>query len=185
MFKRYYCVKQQKQKYIEIKNHKKMKPKEKEMPEEEQSSTESLKLKELDEKIHSVDKEIEKVQEALNTVSVQITDLNLIKEKVTELYKRYEKTKYEIKEILDKHGFDINLKLDFSYDMEDIEILLDNLNDDKNQKQILLEKDKEKQTEKSLYKIKCKCQHQNAFLFRHENVVFHRPAFCSSPSSSS
>lgn len=31
----------------------------------------------------------------------------------------------------------------------------------------------------------CKCQHQNAFLFRHENVVFHRPAFCSSPSSSS
>ena len=31
----------------------------------------------------------------------------------------------------------------------------------------------------------CKCQHQNAFLFRHENVVFYRLAFCSSPSSSS
>jgi ABC-type lipoprotein export system ATPase subunit len=145
---------QLKQKYIEIKNHRKMKPEEKGVPEEEQSSVENSKLKALDDKINSIDKEIGEVQAALNIVSVQITDLNLIKEKIDELCKRYEKTKDEIKEILDRHSFNISLKLDISYDIKDIEILLDSLNNNKNQMQILLEKDKEKQTEKSLCKIK-------------------------------
>lgn len=145
---------QLKQKYIEIKNHRKIKPKEKEMPDEGQSSDENSKLKVLDEKIKSIDKKIEEVQAELNTVSVQITDLNLIKDKIIELCKRYEKTKDEIKEILDRHSFNISLKLDISYDMKDINNLLDRLNNYKNQMQILLEKDKEKQTDKSLYKMK-------------------------------
>ena len=145
---------QLKQKYIEIKNHRKIKPKEKRVPKEEQGSAENLKLQILDEEINAVDKKIEEMQATLNTVSIQITDLNRIKEKIGELYKRYERTNDEIKEILNKHGFNINLKLEINYDLKDIETLFDNLNNDKNQMQILLEKDKEKQTDESLYKIR-------------------------------
>lgn len=145
---------QLKQKYIEIKNHRKIKPKENRVPKEEQGSAENLKLQILDEEINAVDKKIEEMQATLNTVSIQITDLNRIKEKIGELYKRYERTNDEIKEILNKHGFNINLKLEINYDLKDIETLFDNLNNDKNQMQILLEKDKEKQTDESLYKIR-------------------------------
>ena len=145
---------QLKQKYIEIKNHRKIKPLEKREPEEVQNSVENLKLKELDDRINSIDKEIGEVQEALNIVSVQMTDLKIIKEKIDELCKKYEKTKEEIKEILESHSFNISLKLDISYDIKELENLLENLNNDKNKMQTLLEKDKEKQTENSLYKIR-------------------------------
>lgn len=142
------------QKRIEINNHRKEKPKEIEKPKGEEESAEALKLKELDEKITNVSNQIEDTQESLNDISVKLTELNLITEKINVLYNTFVKTKDEIGKIIEKNNFDINLKLELSCNTIDINTLKENIEEEKNNIIILLETDKEKQTERSLYKVR-------------------------------
>lgn len=115
--------------------------------------------KEIDEKIKKIESKlitlenISRIKEKeLNSISKKIFSLNIIKDKLISFEANYKLLISEINEILQLNGIEIDLKINFNYNLKELELKLEKLHKTKQELNEILEKDKEKQTERSIYK---------------------------------
>lgn len=135
----------------EYKSHIKNKPKKIELPETKDTSIEEEKIVELEVEINKCDSVIQEKITELNSLNIDVSKLEIIESKISELKNFYNKINKEIKEIIEERNFRLDYILELKCDtkritekIKEYKEKIDNLN-------IELEQDKDKQTKDSLF----------------------------------
>lgn len=140
-------------KIAELRNHIDNPPKEVIKPNEPENINQKTEIEEIKNKIEELESEIKKKTGDLNTVTKQISELEIIQVKLSDLKNKFTELRKDIDSVFKLNKIDLDLKMEFSYDEERINKELEKLKIEKDKLTNLLEKDNKKQTEDSLYKI--------------------------------
>ncbi len=145
-----------KSKINEIIAHKKLKPETKDAPDNFEYSEENKKLFEIDCNIKEIEEQIRKEEELLKRYNIFETDFNHIKEKINDIKDKYDKTHLEIKQTFEKYEIKENVEeiIELKINNDIFKKYMETITVKKKQIYKLLEQDKQKQTEDSLYRKK-------------------------------
>lgn len=139
-------------KWKELRNHLRSRPKIVEEPKRNEEMKSKIAI--LDEQINSIEKDIVEKQLHLNSVSKTISDIELIRETLLDFERKYEHLIKDIEQRISEHCLEIELNVKFSYDKEAIKNRLISLEKVKNKLKEVLEQDKTKWLDNSLFKKK-------------------------------